>query len=83
LTDCLRRHGIKVPATGEQWTPPPGYDPAKAQNALKACLQDQRGSDQRALKRDHGGVRPGHVHREIGLFGRDQSVAESLLNFGA
>ncbi|MGP4022570.1 hypothetical protein [Actinomadura sp. 3N407] len=45
LTDCLRRHGIKVPATGEQWTPPPGYDPTKAQKALKACLQKQTGGN--------------------------------------
>lgn len=44
LTDCLRRHGIKVPATGEQWTPPPGYDPTKAQKALKACLHGQKGA---------------------------------------
>ncbi|MEU8800418.1 hypothetical protein [Spirillospora sp. NPDC048819] len=45
LTDCLRRQGIKVPAPGEQWTPPPGYDPAKAQKALKACLQKQKGAN--------------------------------------
>jgi hypothetical protein len=42
LTDCLRRHGVKVPATAGPWTPPPGYDPAKAQKAFKACLQEQQ-----------------------------------------
>ncbi|MFD0688082.1 hypothetical protein [Actinomadura fibrosa] len=41
LTDCLRRHGVEVPATGQKWTPPPGYDPAKAQKALKECLRTQ------------------------------------------
>ena len=38
LTDCLRRQGIEVPPAGEKWTPPPGYDPAKAQKALTSCL---------------------------------------------
>lgn len=45
LTDCLRKQGIEVPSSGEQWTPPPGYDPTKAQKALKACLQQQTGGD--------------------------------------
>jgi hypothetical protein len=39
----MRRHGIKVPANGERWTPPPGYDPTKAQKAFKECLRQQTG----------------------------------------
>ncbi|REE99918.1 hypothetical protein [Thermomonospora umbrina] len=38
LTACMRDRGVKIPGTFQEWTPPPGYDPAKAQAAFRECL---------------------------------------------
>jgi hypothetical protein len=36
---CMRRYGVQVPDAGQNHTPPPEQNPAKAQRALKACAK--------------------------------------------
>ncbi|GAA3212181.1 hypothetical protein [Actinocorallia longicatena] len=39
LAACMKKHGIDIPTDPSQtFTPPPGYDPVKAQKALQECL---------------------------------------------
>jgi len=37
--DCMTKHGIKMPPPGQSFSPPPGYDPKKAQLAFAACMK--------------------------------------------
>ncbi|MBX6769637.1 MAG: hypothetical protein IRY90_21220 [Actinomadura rubrobrunea] len=39
LASCLERHGVELPAPGQATAPPPGFDPVKAQEALKDCMK--------------------------------------------
>ncbi|GLW67211.1 hypothetical protein Arub01_54540 [Actinomadura rubrobrunea] len=40
LASCLERHGVDLPDPGQATAPPPGFDPFKAQEALKKCMKD-------------------------------------------
>ncbi|HEX2313114.1 MAG TPA: hypothetical protein VHJ17_05235 [Thermomonospora sp.] len=39
LTACMRDRGVDIPGKIQNWTPPPGYDVAKAQAAFQACMK--------------------------------------------
>ncbi|WP_433324093.1 hypothetical protein [Spirillospora sp. CA-294931] len=40
LVKCMRRHGIPIAPNGTPSSPPPGYDPRKAQGVLRSCLRN-------------------------------------------
>jgi len=39
LAACLEKQGVKLPDPGQATAPPPGFDPVKAQDAFKICME--------------------------------------------
>ncbi|MEU6039926.1 hypothetical protein ABZ801_31445 [Actinomadura sp. NPDC047616] len=39
LAACLEKRGVNLPELGQATAPPPGFDPVKAQEALKSCME--------------------------------------------
>ncbi|GLZ12692.1 hypothetical protein Acsp04_29270 [Actinomadura sp. NBRC 104425] len=39
LAACLEKQGVKLPDPGQATAPPPGFDPVKAQDAFKTCME--------------------------------------------